>query len=392
MKRMILLILISVMAYNVFACSMFTKTQNGQTLVGNNEDWKDPQTIVWFVPAEEDRYGAAYVGFKNFFPQGGMNDQGLCFDGFATKQKPITASLDKPVYDGWLNTLVMETCSTIDEVIAVFDKYNLQSLETAMLMFVDKTGDAVIIEGDQYVRKEGDYQIVMNFYQSEVAEGITETCGRYNNVLSQIPDSEVSIDDFKTMLASVHQEGKYPTQYSNIFDPNTLKIYLYHFHNYENEVIIDVSEELSKEEHFYDIPALFPESFAYETFVWESERTFANKISKIIDNDGIASAWDQKDKLRDDQWIEYWYPLDEGEMNEMGYKYLIESKLEEAIAIFKMNVEFFPENWNCYDSLGEAYLEMEEIASALSNYQRSVELNPDNTHALEVIKQLKEIK
>jgi len=77
---------------------------------------------------------------------------------------------------------------------------------------------------------------------------------------------------------------------------------------------------------------------------------------------------------------------------EMGYKYLSESKLEEAIAIFKMNVEFFPENWNCYDSLGEAYLEMEEIASALSNYQRSVELNPDNTHALEVIKQLKEIK
>jgi len=135
MIKFISLLVFITLISSAYACSMFTKTQDDYTLVGNNEDWKDTKTVVWFVPAEEGKYGAAYLGFKIFFPQGGMNDQGLCFDGFATNSKPVENSLDKPVYEGWLNTLVMETCSTIDEVIAVFDQYNLQLLDTAMLNF-----------------------------------------------------------------------------------------------------------------------------------------------------------------------------------------------------------------------------------------------------------------
>jgi len=392
MKKLIVCIVFVSLIYNMFACSMFTKTDNGYTLVGNNEDWKDPETIVWFAPAHEGKYGAVYVGFKNFFPQGGMNDQGLCFDGFATDSKPIEESLDKPVYDGWLNTLIMENCATIDEVIEIFEKYNLQSLETAMLMFVDSTGDAVIIEGDEYIRKEGDFQIVTNFYQSEVKEGKEEPCVRYNNVLSQISDSEVSVKSFKKMLASVHQEGPYPTQYSNIFDPNTLKLYLYHFHNYENEVVIDVAEELGKGEHFFDIPALFPKTYAYERFVYDSKRTFANKISEIIDDEGIIAAMEKKDEIKEINWIEYKYPVNEYEINELGYKYLAEREYEEAITVFKINIEFFPESWNCYDSLGEAYHAAGDTENAISSYETSIKLNPENINGKEILDLLKNTK
>jgi len=391
MKKIIVSLLFIGLIYNAFACSMFTKTENGKTLVGNNEDWKDPATISWFAPASEGKFGVCYLGYKNFFPQGGMNDQGLCFDGFATAPKPVTESLDKPVYGSLLITLVMETCSTIDEVIEVFDTYNLQHLESAMLMFVDKTGDAVIIEGDQYIRKEGDFQIMMNFYQSEVKEGKTETCTRYNNILSQITDAEVNRDSFKRMLASVHQEGTYPTQYSNIFDPVNLKMYLYHFHNFENEVEIDVLEELEKGEHILEIPELFPETYAYEYFLYDSGRTFAKIISKIIDEKGIDTAWEKKDELRAGNKIVYNYPLDEIEMNEAGYGYLSAGEVDKAIAVFKMNAEFFPESWNVYDSLGEAYLESGDSEKALDNYQRSVEMNPESTWGKKIIEELKEI-
>jgi tetratricopeptide (TPR) repeat protein len=279
----------------------------------------------------------------------------------------------------------METCSSVDEVIAVFDDYNLQSLDNAMLMFVDRTGDAVIIEGDEYIRKKGDFQIVMNFYHSEVMEGTTETCVRYNNIMSQIPESDVSVDSFKRMLAAVHQEGAYPTQYSNIFDPDALLLYLYHFHNYENEVIINVSEELVKGEHFFDIPALFPETYAYERFIEESGSTFAKKISEIIDTEGITAAERSKQDIRERKTSIYRYPLDENEMNDLGYQYLLTGEVEKAIAVFKMNVEYFPESWNCYDSLGEAYLEAGDYVKARENYSRSLELNPDNLHGQEIL-------
>ncbi|MDP8268342.1 MAG: hypothetical protein P9L97_06385, partial [Candidatus Tenebribacter davisii] len=145
-KTLLILVLVVVFYLNAFACSMFTKTVDGKTLVGNNEDWKDPNTVIWFQPGEGEKFDCMYVGFDDYFPQGGMNETGLCFDGFATKSKPITKAAGKPGFQGIMNKHIMETCSTIDEVIAEFDKYNLQFLDGAMLMFVDKTGDAVIIE------------------------------------------------------------------------------------------------------------------------------------------------------------------------------------------------------------------------------------------------------
>ena len=65
------------------------------------------------------------------------------------------------------------------------------------------------------------------------------------------------------------------------------------------------------------------------------------------------------------------------------------NKIKEAIVIFKLNVEEYPEAWNVYDSLGEAYMENGENELAIENYQISVDLNPDNTNGIAVLKKLK---
>jgi tetratricopeptide (TPR) repeat protein len=43
-----------------------------------------------------------------------------------------------------------------------------------------------------------------------------------------------------------------------------------------------------------------------------------------------------------------------------------------------MNVELFPQSWNVYDSLAEAYAVKGEMGLAIKYYERSLELNPDN--------------
>ncbi len=82
------------------------------------------------------------------------------------------------------------------------------------------------------------------------------------------------------------------------------------------------------------------------------------------------------------------YTLDENELNGVGYLLLQQEKLEEAITIFKINVRAFPDSWNTYDSLGEAYLTAGDKSMAIKNYRESVRLNPENKYGIEALKKL----
>ena len=55
------------------------------------------------------------------------------------------------------------------------------------------------------------------------------------------------------------------------------------------------------------------------------------------------------------------------------------------MAIFKLNVELYPESANVYDSLGEAYMNSGNSKKAIKNYQKSLELNPENNNAKEML-------
>ena len=78
----------------------------------------------------------------------------------------------------------------------------------------------------------------------------------------------------------------------------------------------------------------------------------------------------------------------EARINGLGYGFLRAKKLQEAIVYFKLNVEFYPESSNVYDSLGEAYMANGEKELAITNYKKSLELNPKNTHGAEMLKKL----
>jgi len=51
----------------------------------------------------------------------------------------------------------------------------------------------------------------------------------------------------------------------------------------------------------------------------------------------------------------YSIPVPEQLINQMGYQFLFDNKPDDAIAVFKANVERYPNSANVYDSLAEAY-------------------------------------
>jgi len=65
-------------------------------------------------------------------------------------------------------------------------------------------------------------------------------------------------------------------------------------------------------------------------------------------------------------------------MNQMGYQLMGAGKMDEAIAVFKSNVERYPNSANVYDSLAEAYEKGGKIDLARPNYEKAVRLGTQN--------------
>ena len=104
--------------------------------------------------------------------------------------------------------------------------------------------------------KTKDYQVCTNFYQSDPESGISigfYPCRRYQLLNEELQKTtNYSVEFVKELLQKVHIEnqdsphGTISTVYSLIIDQNNRKIYVYNFHNYEDVVILDIDEVLSK--------------------------------------------------------------------------------------------------------------------------------------------------
>ena len=83
--------------------------------------------------------------------------------------------------------------------------------------------------------------------------------------------------------------------------------------------------------------------------------------------------------------------ISENFINAEGYFLLRQEKIPKAIEIFKLNVEYYPESFNVYDSLAEAYMANDDKELSVKNYKRSLKLNPGNNNAVEMLKKLKDM-
>jgi CubicO group peptidase (beta-lactamase class C family) len=136
-------------------------------------------------------------------------------------------------------------------------------------------------------------------------------------------------------------------------------------------------------------------SVLYDQPVATPKRSIADTMIKtILDKDTVAAIKEYRALKAGVTASEY--DLSEKELNRVGYQLLQMKKVAEAIEIFKLNVEMFPQSSNAYDSLGEGYMIHGDREPSIANYKKSLELDPNNTNATSRLAQLnndqKEVK
>lgn len=135
-----------------------------------------------------------------------------------------------------------------------------------------------------------------------------------------------------------------------------------------------ISDEITN--ILYNQPYQKPKASIAETLL----STFAQR--------GINAALQQYRELKRKRFDSYSFVEDE--LNDLGYALINRGKMKEAIEVFKLNVEVYPQSANVYDSLGEAYMKSGDKERAIVNYEKSLELNPKNPRAVEILKTLKQ--
>lgn len=83
------------------------------------------------------------------------------------------------------------------------------------------------------------------------------------------------------------------------------------------------------------------------------------------------------------------YDLRETWFNHLGYNLMNEGKKEDALKIFKLNTELYPNDFNTFDSYGECLLALGDKEKAIIAFKRSLELNPENENAKKVLSEMK---
>jgi hypothetical protein len=119
---------------------------------------------------------------------------------------------------------------------------------------------------------------------------------------------------------------------------------------------------------------------------FDSRKSIAETLSATIASNGIDAAAKQYRDLK--AAAPSTYNFDEDELNNLGYQLLRDKKFNDAIRIFQLNVEAYPQSSNVYDSLGEAYMDDGNKPQAIANYQKSLQLNPKNRNAVLMLQKL----
>lgn len=109
-------------------------------------------------------------------------------------------------------------------------------------------------------------------------------------------------------------------------------------------------------------------------------------IGQIVMNQGVENAIDQYKKLKSENPEKY--EFGENELNALGYQLIELDRIDEAIKIFLLNKEEYPQSANTYDSLGDAFLANGDTTNALINFKNALAIDSTFTTSKEKIENI----
>ncbi len=94
-------------------------------------------------------------------------------------------------------------------------------------------------------------------------------------------------------------------------------------------------------------------------------------LKPILLKEGIETALTKYKELRKAHVSTY--NFDESQLNRLGYDLLAMKRVTDAVKIFELNIEVYPNSGNAFDSLGDGYLANNEIKKAKEAYAKAIE-------------------
>jgi len=271
---LLLTFLLSSASLNSFACSMCKVTMNGRTYLGSNEDsWRLGSTI-WFENKTFGSYGAVYVGYNDGFPQGGMNEAGVAFDGLKIYPKAVQLDPSKKTVTNPTAFVkeIMQTCQTVEDVKKYASLFNRQPFNSSVLMFSDKSGKYLVIEPDTMIIGNDNKYIIANFCPSSTGDNQKVTFARYErgNVFLRDHINDTDSNSCVALTDTMHEcrnkigDG---TMYSFVADLENGDFTLFFYHDFKNSKNFNLKTELAKGDQKFKMLDIFSSNPEYKKFL-----------------------------------------------------------------------------------------------------------------------------
>jgi hypothetical protein len=273
MRSLLLILLLS--HSSVFACTAFILHEGGRTFVGNNEDSWCVHGRVCFVPGEAGRLGAVYFSSWRGHPylpwsdQLGMNEAGLVFDGLTVQPKDVAPSPGKPALEfSELTNRVLEHCRDVPEAVAFLQAHDLIFLHKSMIFLADAQGRYAVLQNDTILMGHDPYFAVGNWRLDGGTDHDAIPIPRLQQGRELLKAGVApTVEGAWSVLESMGSCRKFldnGTFFSTLFEPDSGRVHLAFYHDYEHRITFDLHEELQKGAHTLDLPALFPPNKAFQ--------------------------------------------------------------------------------------------------------------------------------
>lgn len=125
-----------------------------------------------------------------------------------------------------------------------------------------------------------------------------------------------------------------------------------------------------------------------------AKRQIGFSFAEILTKDGVEKARAFYKQTNEDstRYKYYLWKEDDGAMTYPGYLLLDQQMFNEALEVFKFNLELNPNSGYAYGHLGVAYARMAEKDLARLNLKKAIDLVPNEEYFKEELKKLEEKK
>lgn len=153
----------------------------------------------------------------------------------------------------------------------------------------------------------------------------------------------------------------------------------------EDNPLLDISNTLKINGVF--IQGKFFASSSLDSIKNISKQGIRNLVMECYNSKGVDAAIQLYHNLKEENYYnQYFY--NENTLNIIGYDLLKMDATDDALKIFKLNVEEYPYAPNVYDSLGEIYVKLDQKEKAIESYKKALSLDPGFVSSINALKVL----